>query len=183
VSDVLRRLAGGDRRSIGRANDVAAEVLRRPELFPQVFDGMFDADPMIRMRAADVVEKVTARHPEWLRPYKSVLLHRLAEDTQQEVRWHVAQMLPRLDLCSEERARSVGVLIAYLDDRSKIVQVNAMQALADLARRDPCLAQEVCQVLSSKASSASPAVRARAKKLLRRQICREAAGDRGDAQE
>ena len=57
------------------------------------------------MRAADAVEKITARRPELLRPHKRRLLTELALIPQQEVRWHVAQMLPRLSLSAPSGGR------------------------------------------------------------------------------
>ena len=86
MSALLSKLSGGDRRSIGRSEDVAAEVLAKPSLFHELFSGMLDGDPIVRMRAADAVEKVTAKHPEWLKPYKRKLLGSVAAIDQQEVR-------------------------------------------------------------------------------------------------
>ena len=102
MDGILDRLEGGDRRSIGRADEVVEEVLSNPSLFGVVFSGMLSDDALIRMRSADVVEKVTAKHPEYLEPFKAELIGRVAEIEQQEVRWHVAQMVPRLGLTGEE---------------------------------------------------------------------------------
>ena len=59
--DILEKLKGGDRRSIGRANEVVADVLRDPTLFDALFNGMLNDDPIVRMRSADAVEKITAQ--------------------------------------------------------------------------------------------------------------------------
>lgn len=61
---LLRFLEGGDRRSIGRSNEVADFVLRDRERFAELFEGLFHADARVRMRAADALEKVSAKHPE-----------------------------------------------------------------------------------------------------------------------
>ena len=107
-ADVLRKLGGGDRRSIGRVDEVVAHVLAEPELFEALFDGLSVADPLVRMRAADAVEKITAKHADWLKPYKRRLLGPVAAIEQQEVRWHVAQLLPRLALTAKERSKAVA---------------------------------------------------------------------------
>jgi hypothetical protein len=104
---------------------------------------MMAGEPVVRMRAADAVEKVTADHSELLRRYEVALLGPVARIEQQEVRWHVAQMLPRLDLGAEERDVAVAILMGYLQDRSKIVKTSAMQALADLALADARLRKGV----------------------------------------
>jgi hypothetical protein len=98
MTDLLEKLKGGDRRSIGRVDEVVANVLSNPEAFKTLFDGMLSDDPIIRMRSADAVEKVTAQHPEYLQPYKNKLIHEVSRIDQQEVRWHVAQMVPLIPL-------------------------------------------------------------------------------------
>ena len=166
MNDVLRKLKGGDRRSIGRANEVVADVLNDPSLFEAVFNGMLSDDPIIRMRSADTVEKITAKHPEYLQPYKKKLIQQVAKVDQQEVRWHVAQMFPRLELGKEERAVVVEILLDYLDDKSKIVKTSSMQALADLAERDAGLRPKVIKLLEEFTTTGSPAMKSRGRKLL-----------------
>jgi hypothetical protein len=166
VSDVLEKLKGGDRRSIGRANEVVADVLHDHTLFEGVFGGMLSDDPLVRMRAADAIEKVTAERPEYLQPHKAELIERVARIEQQEVRWHVAQMLPRLDLAGKEIARAIEILRNYLKDESKIVQTMSMQALADLAERDVSYLARVVELLETQTQTGSPAVKSRGHKLL-----------------
>ena len=166
MTDILEKLEGGDRRSIGRANEVVEDVLRDPAVFGAVFNGMLSDDPLIRMRAADAVEKITAKHPEYLEPHKVVLIDRVAAIDQQEIRWHVAQMVVRLALSEEERRRVVETLFDYVGDRSRIVQVNAMQALVDLAQDDEGLRPRVLDVVRVLTETGSAAVRSRGRRLL-----------------
>ena len=56
MSQVLDKLKGGDLRSIGRAEKVVQDILEDPALFAEVFEGMLDDDPQVRMRSADAVE-------------------------------------------------------------------------------------------------------------------------------
>ncbi|MBE7552122.1 MAG: hypothetical protein HS126_13720 [Anaerolineales bacterium] len=167
MNDLLKKLAGGDRRSIGRSDEVVAEVLADPAQFPLVFEGLLDNDPLIRMRAADAVEKITARHPDYLQPHKNQLIEQAARINQQEVRWHVAQMLPRLEWSEAERIQVVEILLAYLNDASRIVKTFAMQALADLAEQDDRLRPQVIPLLEELTQTGSPAMQSRGRKLLR----------------
>jgi hypothetical protein len=167
MSQILKKLAGGDRRSIGRANEVVADVLDDPTLFDSVFRGMLGDDPLIRMRAADAVEKVTAQRPDYLQPFKQKLLRQVAGSRQQEVRWHVAQMLPRLALRRPELAVAVETLLDYLADESSIVKTFAMQALADFAEREVFLRERVIKVLQRCTREGSPAMKSRGRKLLK----------------
>lgn len=167
MHELLSRLTGGDRRSIGRSNEVVAAVLGDPSLFGVLFSGLWSSDPLIRMRTADALEKITVKHPEWLQPYKEQLIGQVAQSQEQEVRWHMAQMFPRLQTNQEERAAMVGILLDYLGDRSRIVRTFAMQALADLAEQDADLRPEVIRVLEERTRTGSLAMQSRGRKLLR----------------
>ena len=127
---------------------------------------MLSDDPVIRMRAADAVEKITASRPEYLQPYKTKLIQQVAKIEQQEVRWHVAQLVPRLELSEEERAVVVEVLLGYLNDKSKIVKTFSMQALADLTEQDASLRSQVIPLLEELTKTGSPAMKSRGRKLL-----------------
>jgi hypothetical protein len=168
MTDLLDRLRGGDRRSIGRSEEVVADVLRAPVLFGELVAGLLDDDPVLRMRCADAVEKATRYRPEWLPPYKTQILYEVAASEQQEIRWHVAQMMPRLDLEEADVPHARAILTGYLADASRIVQVEAMQALVYLAEISPPLREEVTSVIAGMVTSGGPAVRSRGRKLLER---------------
>src|SRR5215467_6481341 len=106
-------LRGGDRRSIGRSNDVVKLVLRAPKRFAELMQCLWSNDPIVRMRAADAAEKISATRPELLRHYKAELLGLLAEAEQIELRWHLAQMIPRLPLTQGERRRATEAFQLY----------------------------------------------------------------------
>jgi len=163
---VLHLLRGDDRRTIGRADKVAAIVSKDPRLFPELIAGLWSEDPLVRMRAADAAEKATRDNRELLRPYKKELLGLLAEADQQELRWHLAAMIPRLPLNAEERKLAASLLTGYLDDRSSIVKTFALQGLADLAEDDPAIRPHVIELLREATRSGTAAMKARSRKLL-----------------
>jgi hypothetical protein len=166
-------LSGGDRRSIGRAAEVAAMVADEPGKLRNVIELLRDPDdPVVRMRAADVAEKATRLDPRLLQPYKRELLSLLAESVQCEVRWHLAQMIPRLKLTLAELPEAIGSLLGYLTDRSAIVKTCAMQALTDLVLLYPRSMGDFRVNVTSRirilARTGTPAMRTRGKKLLQR---------------
>jgi len=91
----------------------------------------------------------------------------LDKSTQQELRWHLAQMIPRLHLSKKDRTRAISALRHYLDDQSSIVKTFAMQAMADLANTDEKLVPEIRELLTSLTKQGTAAMRARGRKLLR----------------
>ena len=168
MSNLLNQLTGGDLRSIGHAQEVVDEVLADPQQFGELVMGMLHVDPVVRMRAADAVEKVTHTHPKWLQVYKAFLIEKVAPLEQPEVRWHVCQLLPRLELTAEERQVVINILEGYLNDKSSIVKTFAMQALADLAMEEVGLRQEIIGKIEALTASGTPAMRSRGKKLLKK---------------
>jgi hypothetical protein len=164
---IADKLEGKDRRSIGRADEVARLVLREPRRFRELFTCLWNENPVLRMRAADAAEKVSAKKPRLLDRHKAELLGLLAETEQIELRWHLALMVPRLRLSATEQQRAAAALQRYLEDRSSIVRTFALQGLADLARNDDALHRKVKQLLEDSMQSGTPAMKARARKLLK----------------
>lgn len=163
---MLERLEGGDHRSIGRSNEVVREVLADRRRLPALLDGMEATDPLVRMRAADALEKVSAQHHDWLRRYKGRLLNIAHMTGEQEVKWHLAQMAPRLSLTALERRSIVALLKRWLEDDSRIVRVCAMQALFDLSLAHQSMRRDVEGLLRQHAKIGAPSLRARCRKLL-----------------
>lgn len=119
------------------------------------------------MRAADAAEKITVTQPELLKSHKQELLGLLDEAEQIELRWHLALMVPRLELSEPERARTAAALQRYLEDRSSIVKTFALQGLADLARQDARLRETAKRILEESLRTGTAAMKARARKLLK----------------
>lgn len=166
--NILALLGGGDRRSIGRSDHVAALVSKNPSLFPKLIAGLWSANPLVRMRAADAAEKVTRKNPEWLSPHKKELLGLMAEAEQPELLWHLAALIPRLPLNSRERQLAATLLNNCLEARSSIVKTFALQGLADLAQDDSSLRPTVIEILREARRGGTPAMKARSRNLLRR---------------
>jgi len=166
--NILAMLEGGDRRTIGRADQVAAIVSKNPELFPTLITGLWSTDPVVRIRVADAAEKVTRKNPQLLRAHKKELLGLMIEAREQELRWHLAVMVPRLQLNEKERQLATSSLKTYLADPSSIVKTYALQGLADLTQHDPSIRPAVLEILRESAGNGTPAMKARSRKLLLR---------------
>jgi len=165
---VLDKLRGGDLRSIGKANEVIKDIQAEPAWFDDVFKGLYTNDPCVRMRSADVIEKVTRQHPEYLEKWKDAILNDFSRIDQPEVIWHVAQICSRISWELLEREKIVAILKKYLDHKSKIVVVCVMQALAELTEGHPALLKDTIKVIRRLTVTGSPAMRSRGEKLLKR---------------
>jgi len=161
-------LEGSDRRSIGPADKVVRLIIKEPQRFRELIKCLWDENPVVRLRAADAAEKISSKKPRLLDRHKPELLGLLAEADQIELRWHLAAMIPRLRLTAPERQRAVAALDHYLNDRSSIVKTFALQGLADLARDDAAQCGSVKQLLEDAVQSGTAAMKARARKLLKK---------------
>jgi hypothetical protein len=168
MSKILQKLRGEDLRSIGKADEVVQDILNDPSLFQEVFEGMLNKDPVIRMRSADAIEKVSAKRPEYLRPFKSKLINQISKIEQQEVRWHTAQMFSYIETSKIERNKIIKILLSYIEtDESKIVKTFSMQTLADFAEKDEQIKPRMINLIKGMIKSGSPAIVSRGKKLLK----------------
>jgi hypothetical protein len=166
MTNIVEKLRSGDRRSIGRSDEVAQQIAKNPKLFAEVLAATLDDDPVIGMRASDAIEKASAIDPSLLQPHKRIILNKIALISQQEVRWHVALILPRLKLTTKEGDHAISVLFDYLEDKSSIVKTFAMQALSDFALSDTRLRKRILPVLEFLTENGTAAMRARGRKLL-----------------
>jgi hypothetical protein len=141
-------------------------VSKNLQLFPELIAGLWSKDPLVRMRAADAAEKVARRNPHLLIPYKKKLLGLLSETREQELRWHLAVMVPRLALNPKERTSAISSLNSYMQDGSSIVKTFTLQGLADLARDDASIRSRVIELLREAKRRGTPAMKARSRKSL-----------------
>jgi hypothetical protein len=164
--NILTLPQGADRRTTGRSDQVAEMVSGDAKLFPKLITGLWSAEALVRMRAADAAEKVTRKHRELLQPYKDELLGLMAETQEQELRWHLAVLVPRLELNAKERQVAISSLHRYLEDRSSIVKTFALQGLADLVKNEPDVRSRVIDIVRQAARHGTPAMKARSRELL-----------------
>jgi len=166
LTPLRQTLQGGDRRSIGKANQVAKQMLRQPSRMEELIACLWSDAPVVSMRAADAAEKVSVVRPDLLKPFKAELLGLADETRQAELRWHLALMLPRLPLNASERVRATAIFREYLDDRSSIVKTCAIQGLIELGKGNANQEREMIELLEVASRTGTPAMKARCRKLL-----------------
>ena len=165
---LAKALALGDRRTIGDAPTVAEAVAADPARLPELVGCLFDEDAGVRMRAADALERVSRGDARPLDAFAEHLLTDAAAIEQAEVRWHLAQILPRLTLTEEQRGRAAALMVAWFEgSASRIVQTSALQGMVDLAAQDPELRPTAADMLGRAMRSGVPSLAARARRILK----------------
>ena len=168
---VRQMLAPGRRLDVGRVWEVVELIEGRPGKLAQLVECLWDDDPAVANRAADVLERVTHERPSQAQRWKEPLLGLLAEATEKKLRWNLALVIPRLKLTLPECRRAAAVFQSFLDDSSSIVKTAALHGMADLTRQDPEALPEVLDMLRIAARSGTPAMRARSRILLKAFEC------------
>ena len=71
--------------------------------------------------------RLSAPDPTDLRAlFQIVPIRRIAAVDRQEMRWHLAQILPRLRLTPKKRAKDVSIIINYLQGDSSVIKMCSM---------------------------------------------------------
>lgn len=160
-------LTGNDLRSIGKSNEAVELVTSDPELFDEVFNGIFHEDKVIRARCADAVEKVAKRFPQYIQKKKTVILKSLNNFEQKEVVWHIALMLGYIKLTPKELDKALNQLYKWLNtSESIIVKVACMQTLSIHAMKNKKLLKSVRDEIQKQMINGAPAIKARGRHLL-----------------
>ena len=162
MNSIYSKLKGRDLRSIGKANNIVREVTKQKE-FDKLFEGLFDVERLIVMRAADAIEKITITHPEYLESHKDELLEFCKTANHIELKWHLAQLMPRLKLSKKETGIVWNILTQWANDKmeSRIVRVFSLQALFDIQKQYPWLKKDFTDTLERLDRENIPSIKAR----------------------
>lgn len=157
----------------GRVCEVAQIVAQQPRRLASLMECLWDEDPGIASRAADVMERLTAGsapqvHPQRLTPWKDALLGLISDAGPKKLRWNLALTIPRMKLTVAEARRAADGFNASLDDSSSILKTAAMQGLAELTAHDPTMLPGIVDLLRMLSRSGTPAMRARGRILLKK---------------
>jgi len=154
----LRRLMG---------NHKVAEAVFDQASFDELFGLVFHHERALVMHAVDAVEKITQRHPAYLNPHKDQLMAVLKSADHKELKWHIAQLLPRVVLLEKE-LNDVWHILSYWSrntNESRVVRVNALQGLFDLSRQHPDRRVELNAIIGALEHELIPSLQTRIRKL------------------
>ena len=161
-------LSGGDLRSISGANNVL-QLIHNQEDFDILFEYLYNGDRLITMRAVDSIEKISKKHNTFLNKYKLNILELLRNAEDKELKWHLAQLVSRLNLNNTEQKKVFKILAQWVQnkDESKIVRVNSIQALSEISYNNESLGKNLEKILNDIAKENIPSINARIKHVFK----------------
>ena len=159
-------LAGGDLRSIGKSNSVILKIHDQND-FDELFQCLFHPDRIVVMRAADAIEKITIIKPQYLNNHKKEVIEICKTTGNKELKWHLALLIPRLNLSKPEVSKGWNILSGWVRDKtnSRIVRVNSIQALFELAKLNMELDKKLKILFTELKKENIPSITARIKKI------------------
>lgn len=162
----LRLLQGGDLRSLARTNEVVALVKDQRDA-DKLFGLLHHPDRKVVMRAADALEKITATDNTYLLSHAVEIKGLLFEARDKELKWHLSLLVSRLPLTEAELQKIWAQLCAWLEDKkeSRIVRVNALQALYNLSQQDAALRSRLQAIATAVKQDHIQSLEARMRKL------------------
>jgi hypothetical protein len=168
LAGVRNLLSGGTRTSIGDSDQVIKKLLTATSGLAEVYELFLDEDPVVAMRASYVAMRVAEQKPESVKPFAKDLLKNLELYTQQEVRWHIPQLLVHLDLTKAQKKRAYEVVMEWAEtDKSKIVGYYGFQAAADFAETDQALLEDFIPRIRKANKTGAKSIQNRCKKIAK----------------
>ena len=168
MKSVREKLTGGTRTSVGSADEVIQKLLKNTAGLSVIYDLFLDEDPVVAMRASYVAMKVAEQKPDSVEPFAKDLLKNLNLYTQQEVRWHIPQLLAHLNLTLAQRRKAYEVLMEWSEtDKSKIVGYYSLQTAANFAETDDKILQDFIPRLKKANKLGAKSIQNRCKKIAK----------------
>lgn len=159
-------MTGGDPRTLTGVEEVLAHLRAHPERLGELIDTCSDVDSVVRMRAADALEKYAREQPDLVAAQLERLFAELGASTQPSVQWHLAQILGEVPV-ADHYDEATTWLLATLDSATDwIVLSHALTSIATLAEADPALRPLAIPRAQRHAADPRKAVAKRAEKAL-----------------
>jgi len=139
-----------------RGASVCGELVRR----------LGNKDKLVAERAARTLKKISEADASALYAWRKALLAEAFRAVDVRVQWNLSIVLGRLPLKGQDKAVVVDLMFERLRDKSGLNRTLAMQALMDLSEKDAALRARVMPIVREALEGGTPAMQARARKLL-----------------
>ena len=117
-------------------------------------------------RAARTLKKIAERDGAVLLRWRKQLIAQAMRASDVRVQWNLTIVLGKLPLKGRDRALVIDLMFERLQDRSGLNRTFALQALVDMSGSDAALRARIMPVLDDFLAHGTPAMRARARRLL-----------------
>ena len=162
----IRRGAWG----LTRAREVARRIEGDGRTVKALVEAMFEDEPELRKRAADVARRITDKGAGPLERYADELAGLLAEVAVEEsrTRWHLGLVVARVAHTREQRLRAGRLMELLAADESNVARCSALEGIGVLAVGEHSLREVAEEMIERALREGTLAMKCRAREAKRR---------------
>jgi hypothetical protein len=137
--------------------------------FTVLMDVFLNEEYRITQRAAWAVSYCAEAHPKLIRPYLRRMIENLKKPVHDAVKRNTVRVLQGIDLPTSLLGSAADVCFTFLQSvhEPAAIKANSITVLANICRKEPELKNEFRLILQQHMPFGSPAIIARAKKVLK----------------
>jgi hypothetical protein len=161
-----------------RNTDLVADlILKKPELFDQLFCIFMQDEGPVSWKAAWVMDVASEKQPRLLKPYIGKIVSHLEKCSQDSTKRESLRMLARSPLPEEQLGLLITLCFDWLTSSKESVAVKmfSMEILYRISQQEPEMKKELADSIEWRMQEETPGFRAHGKKLLK-QLYRELKG-------
>jgi len=166
MNNLLEMLSGGNLQSDGRANEVAEQVVRNPNLFSKLAEGLWEPKDLVRARTAHAIERISRAHPEMVLSLLPKFIELSVRDAVPMVKWHIAMIFGNLTVSDEQQDEILAALFQMLKDTSVFVKSWSIVSLTILGHKDTSKRRKIINKLKYLQNDKRISIRSKAIKAL-----------------
>ena len=154
-----------------QAVKIANWVGSNPERFKQLIELFLRGEYRITQRSAWIVSHCADNYPELVLPWLPAMVKRMQDPAVHDaVRRNTLRFMAGFDVPQPILGNVVTLCFDYLNSRESpiAVKVHAMTVLANAAQKHPDLRHEIEDSIQAQMENAGPAIRARARMVLKK---------------
>ena len=158
-----------------RNTDLVADlVLKKPELFDQLFQIFLKDDGPVSWKAAWVMDVASEKQPDLLKPYIEEIVAHLEKCSQDSTKRESLRMLARSPLPGEQLGLLITLCFDWLTSAQESVAMKmfSMEILYRISQQEPEMKKELADSIEWRMQEETPGFRTHGKKLLK-QLYRE----------
>jgi len=154
-----------------RNTDLVADlVLKKPELFDQIFHIFLKDEIPVSWKAAWVADVVSEKRPDLLEPYLETLITKLSTLNNDSTKRESLRMLARSPLPKKQLGLLITLCFDWLTTAKESVAVKmfSMEILYRISQQEPEMKKELADSIEWRMQEETPGFRAHGKKLLKK---------------
>jgi len=137
--------------------------------FTMLMDIFLHDEYRVVQRASWIIMYTAADHPEWIKPWIKKMLEYSGKPVHDAVKRNILRILQDVEIPKPFQGMAATVCFNFLLSQNEpvAVKVFSMSVLANLAKYEPELKQEIILIIEEQIEWGKPAFRSRGKKILR----------------